>query len=224
VAAADGYDVHLHTGSRRADLERTAQRLHDAHGVTVVPHVVDLRSPTAIQAWAQRLRARPPELIVNNASCFPPPSDAHRWDVVRDALALHVLAPNELATVLPGRGHIVNVLDARLPLHDGARTGYEVAKHALAALTLIHARQLAPAIRVNALAPGLVLPPVNGDRDLWQLAAYRAPLQRPAVMEDLGAALRFLDHAPSVTGQILYIDSGEHLGPPARDEQPTAIT
>lgn len=226
VAAADGYALHLHTGSRRDELARTARRLAGAHGVQVTEHVVDLRSGEAVAAWVRGLRADPPSLIVNNASCFPPPDSAGPGrDRAAEALAVHALAPLELAGALDGaldgRGHIVNVLDARLPLLDGARTGYEIAKHALAALTLLHARRLAPSVRVNALAPGLVLPPASGG-DLAALARDRAPLRRPATLSDLGAALRFLDRAPSVTGQVIYVDAGEHLGPPGQHR--TAIT
>lgn len=116
---------------------------------------------------------------------------------------------------LTSRGHIVNVLDARLPLLDGVRSGYEIAKHTLAALTLLHTRRLAPGVRVNALAPNLVPAPSSGG-DPHALARGRAPLRRPATLADLGAALRFLDRAPSVTGQVIYVDAGERLGRPGQ--------
>ncbi|GAA1883661.1 hypothetical protein [Actinomadura bangladeshensis] len=64
---------------------------------------------------------------------------------------------------------------------------------------------------MNALAPGLFLVPSSGG-DLYALARGRAPLQRRATLADLGAALRFLDRAASVTGQVIYVDAGEHLG------------
>lgn len=226
VVASDGYDLHLHTGHRGADLARTAQRLREAHGASVTTHVVDLRCRDAVRAWVRRLRDDPPLLVINNASHLPAGDTGHGWDSVYDAIAVHALAPNALASTLSDRGHIVNVLDARLQLLDGARIGYELAKHTLAALTLLHARRLAPAIRVNALAPGLVLPPTTGEVDLGALSRHRAALGRPATLKDLGAALLFLDHAVSITGQILYVDSGEHLGPPMAyrpDDDPTAI-
>lgn len=217
VAAADGYALHLHTGHRHAELARTARRLAGAHGVRVTEHVVDLRSHQAVTAWAHDLRTDPPALIVNNASYFPPPDGPGPagWEQAADAIAVHALAPLVLAGTLADQGHIVNVLDARLPLLDGARTCYEIAKHTLASLTLLHARRLAPGVRVNALAPGLVLASRSG-ADLEALAHDRAPLRRPATLADLGAALRFLDHAPSVTGQVIYVDAGEHLGQPGQ--------
>lgn len=217
VAAADGYALHLHTGHRRAELARTARHLADAHGVQITEHVVDLRSRQAVTAWVRDLRTDPPVLIVNNASYLPSldgPSPVG-WDEAAAAIAVHALAPLELAGTLADQGHIVNVLDARLPLLDGARTGYEIAKHTLASLTLLHARRLAPGVRVNALAPGLVLAPSSGG-DLYALARGRAPLRRPATLADLGAALRFLDRAASVTGQVIYVDAGEHLGQPGQ--------
>lgn len=221
VAASDGYDLHLHTGHRRDELEQTAQRLREVHDVSVTTDVVDLRSRNAVQAWAARLRGDPPDLVVNNASHFPAPDTDHDWDAIRDAVAVHALAPNELVGMLGDEGHIINVLDARLPLLDGTRIGYEVGKHALAALTFLYARRLAPRIRVNALAPGLILPPPSGTDALPALARQRAILGRPATLDDLGSAMLFLNHATSVTGQVLYVDSGEHLGPPTTTQRST---
>ena len=214
--AAHGYALHLHT--RTSDLAPLAGSLQREHQVAVTVHHVDLSDPDATGAWVHTMSAcpHPPDLIVNNASPFPPPHPLDDLGVLEEGLGVHLIAPTQLYKALPDRGgHVVHLLDARLPLLDGVRPGYEVSKHALAAHTLIAARHLAPHIRVNALAPGLVLPPPGHDQPyLEHLAATRAPLRSPARLDDLAAALLFLDHTESVTGQILHVDSGEHLGPP----------
>jgi pteridine reductase len=219
VLAAAGYQLHLHTATHTQAVDTLATRLRAEHQIPVDTHCVDFRARRDVDDWITRLRADPPQLIVNNASAFPPrdtPKDWAGWPAMRDLLAVHLLAPHlltGLAADVPG-AHVVNVLDARLRLLDADRIGYEIAKHSMSTYTLLAARRLAPQARVNALAPGLVFPPPGHDaRHLDRLARQRAPLARPACLDDLGRALLFLDTASSITGQVLYIDAGEHLGP-----------
>ncbi|MFC5186469.1 SDR family oxidoreductase [Actinomadura harenae] len=218
--AADGYTLHLHTGHDQARLHAKAQTLRARYGAAVTTHVVDLADQGAVSRWSAVLRDLRVDLLVNNASAFPAtrPLSSINWDDLHHALAVHLLAPLDLVRVVSrGRGgHVVNVLDARLRLLDGQRLDYELAKHTLAQSTLLLAKALAPKVRVNALAPGLVLPPVDaghGPNWLVDQARERAVLQRPARLDDLSMALRFLEHAISVTGQVINVDSGEHLGP-----------
>ncbi|WP_017588765.1 SDR family oxidoreductase [Nocardiopsis ganjiahuensis] len=219
--AAHGYGLHLHTRTR--GLTPLAETLRQQHATPVITHRVDLSDRTATHHWARTLATgpQPPDLIVNNASPFPAPHRIDDLAVLDEGLAVHLIAPTQLYAALPDHGgHVVHLLDARLPLLDSLRPGYELSKHTLAAHTLLAARRLAPRIRVNALAPGLVLPPPGHDQEyLEHLAIIRAPLQTPARLDDMGSALLFLDHAASVTGQIIHIDAGEHLGPPP--ENPT---
>ncbi|TDQ55226.1 SDR family oxidoreductase [Actinorugispora endophytica] len=105
------------------------------------------------------------------------------------------------------------MLDARLALLDGERPGYELSKHALAQQTLLAAKQPAPRVRVNAISPGLVLPPPGAGKDeLTRLAFRRSPQRRTAPLDDITAALLFLENTASVTGQVIHVDAGEHLG------------
>ncbi|WP_109505946.1 SDR family oxidoreductase [Nocardioides speluncae] len=223
--AAAGYRLHLHTGHDANALQDLARRLRRTHHTEVTAHVVDLSAPDRVACWVKRLRDAPnrPHLVVNNASAFPPASRLTTVEETIRILTLHVVAPIALTTTLDHHhgDHVVNVIDARVDLFSGERPAYELAKRLLRDYTLAAARQLAPRIRVNALAPGLVLPALGDDRGdgvdhLASLARDRAPLARPACVDELGAALLFLDRALSVTGQIVYVDSGEHLGHPCR--------
>lgn len=214
--AGQGYGLHLHTRAHQAPTQ--AETLRREHGVPVHTHRLDLADRRATRTWAHELGQSPqaPALIVNNASPFPAPHPLDDLSALDEGLAVHLVAPTLLYGALPRRGgHVVHVLDARLPLYDGARPGYELSKHALSAHLPIAARRLAPRVRVNAIAPGLVLPPPGRDHaHLQNLAHVRAPLRTPARLEDLSAAVLFLEQAATVTGQILYVDSGEHLGAP----------
>lgn len=221
--AAAGYNLHLHTGHDANALQDLARRLRRTHHTEVTTHVVDLSAPDRVACWVQRLRDAPdrPHLVVNNASAFPPASRLTTVEETIRMLTLHLVAPIALTTTLDQHhgDHVVNVIDARVDLFSGERPAYELAKRLLRDYTLAAARQLAPRIRVNALAPGLVLPSLGNDIDhLTSLARDRAPLARAAGVDELGAALLFLDQALSVTGQIVYVDAGEHLGHPSRQE------
>jgi NAD(P)-dependent dehydrogenase (short-subunit alcohol dehydrogenase family) len=212
--ARQGYTVHLH--ARTSPLEAFASELRQEFGSTVFTHHVDLEDQEELRAWAQELRDTrlPPTLLINNASLFPPAHGMADVQHLERGLRVHLLAPIVLVDIFAASGgHVVNMLDARLPLMDGLRPGYELSKQALSTFTLMAAKLLAPRVRVNAIAPGLLLPPVgNESEDLGGLARRRSPLRRSARMEDVVAALSFLEGATSVTGQVINVDSGEHLG------------
>ncbi|WP_017557927.1 SDR family oxidoreductase [Nocardiopsis baichengensis] len=222
--AAHGYHLHLHSNASASDvLERALSR---EHGIRVIAHHYDLTDTSSIDRWAHELAngPYPPRLVVNNASVFPEPHAVNDTAALQESLAVHLLAPAALtAALLPGGGHIVNLLDARLRSWDAIRPGYELAKHALAAHTRLAAKQLAPRVRVNAIAPGLLLPPPGKDQaHLDGLARQRSPMGVPARLEDVASALLFLEKAVSITGEIIHVDGGEHLGPKAGAQRLTA--
>lgn len=104
---------------------------------------------------------------------------------------------------------VVNLLDQRIAYSPGGCIPYLVSKQALAAFTVSAARELAPRIMVNGVAPGAVLAPVGtGARE----PAGTAPLGRHATPEQVAAAVVFLLSSPAITGQILFVDGGQHLG------------
>jgi len=100
---------------------------------------------------------------------------------------------------------ILNLLDQRIA-HPAQTPVYTATKSALAQLTLAAAVEFAPKIRVNAIAPGPVLPPPNAHEKAGALL-----LQSRPTLDDLCNAALYLLTAPAVTGQILYVDSGQHL-------------
>ncbi|MES0838280.1 SDR family oxidoreductase [Nocardiopsis tropica] len=212
--AGHGYGLHLHAYT--SDPAPLATALRAKAGVPVHTYRVNLADTEAVRSWAHHLSTgpNPPRLVVNNASPFPPPHGIDDLVLLEEGLRIHLFAPTVLQAALSEEGgHVVNMLDARLVLLDGIRPGYEVSKHALAAHTLLAARSLAPSVRVNAIAPGLLMPPPGRDEShLCALASQRSPLGRPARLADVVAALLFLEKAVSVTGQVIYVDSGEHLG------------
>ena len=102
---------------------------------------------------------------------------------------------------------VVNLLDQRIARSPAGCLPYLVSKQALAGFTVAAARELAPRVTVNAVAPGAILAPTAGGRE----AAGLAPLGRHPEPAEVAAAVVFLLASPVITGQILYVDSGQHL-------------
>lgn len=156
------------------------------------------------------------DAIVNNAAIFArqPLAGATADDFDRQ-WRLNALAPmlltQRLATHLErrsGAGCVVNLLDQRIARPDAAAVPYLVSKKALEAYTLSAARALAPRLRVNAVAPGAVLPPAT---EAGREAAGEFPLSARPTVSQVAEAVRFLLEAASTTGQILFVDGGQHL-------------
>lgn len=108
-------------------------------------------------------------------------------------------------------GKIVNLLDTRVLGYDPAHLGYILGKKMLLSFTEIMAIEFAPRITVNAVAPGLILPPAGKDEAYLQELARSVPLERHGNPGDISDAILFLLRNEFVTGQVLFIDGGRHL-------------
>ena len=166
----------------------------------------------------------PVQLLVNNASLF----DDDRFGAVDAALfdramAINVRAPLLLIDQLArrhrdGLAQVINITDGRLAAPNADHLSYGLSKAALAGLTEVAARSLAgQGIRVNAIAPAMILP--SGEMDEAAFAVRRAfnPLGHPLGVEDVVAAMRSLVAATAITGQTLYVDGGQRFWSLPRD-------
>lgn len=203
------------------------------HGYTVVPHYrshpprglpgalqADLAAPdgpAALAAAFKRAHHRL-DLLVNSAAAFDAlpleETDAAAFDSQMD---LNARAPLLLARALApllrrARGAIVNIADVGgglVPWRGFA--AYAASKAALVRLTECLALELAPEIRVNAVAPGTVLWPEEYPEKLRRTLTARIPLGRAGTPGDVASAVRFLADAPFVTGAVVPVDGGRHL-------------
>lgn len=161
----------------------------------------------------------PLTVLVNNASIYRPDSatdlDESLWD---DHFSLHVEAPlflaRDFAVQLPAGalGNIVNIIDERVLQLTPAYLSYTLSKSALWTATRLLAQSLAPRIRVNAIGPGPTLVEAGQSGSGFDKATKRLPLGHGAVPGDLADALMFILSARSMTGQMLALDGGSHLG------------
>ena len=134
------------------------------------------------------------------------------WDTTLDLnLRAPFLLARECAKRMTQGGLIVNITDVGAQKTWSRYPSYTVSKAALESLTRILARALAPTIRVNAIAPGLVLQSDIVSDEEWQRLVHRVPLKRAAQPEEVAFALEFLLKNEYITGQSIVVDGGYSL-------------
>jgi pteridine reductase len=217
LALADaGAHVFVHFG-RSADAAALVAEQVRERGVQAWTGQADLADPEA----AKRLiadaikQAGAVDILINNASIFPA---GRVLDVapehIHGNVNVHAVAPLMMmqAMALQGiEGRIVNLLDSRMNDYDRQHAAYQLSKRMLFTLTRMMALELAPRIAVNAVAPGLILPPPGEDDDYLQKLAHTNPLQRHGNAQDIADAVLFLLQSRFITGQVIYVDGGRHI-------------
>ncbi len=155
------------------------------------------------------------DILVNNASIFEPDTV---WNATEESvwknLRIHALAPLLLARELAGQGrpaHVINLLDTRVTVYDREHASYHISKRVLLTLTRMLALELAPNVAVNAIAPGLILPPAGEEEGYLAKLAHTNPLKRYGGPADVVDAVLFLLGSRFITGQIIYVDGGYHM-------------
>jgi NAD(P)-dependent dehydrogenase (short-subunit alcohol dehydrogenase family) len=220
IACAEaGFDVAIHVRTVDDDAESAAADVR-ARGRRAIILPCDLRQEGATVPLVGVAEAElgPVTLLVNSASVFEEDvfSTMNRasWDAHMET---NLRAPLVLAQVfarrLPARieGQIVNILDQRVWRTTPDFFSYSLSKAALWEATRIMAQALAPRIRVNAIGPGPVLASTHQSAADFAAEATGTPLGRAATPAEVAQALRYLIDAPSVTGQMIAVDAGQHL-------------
>jgi NAD(P)-dependent dehydrogenase (short-subunit alcohol dehydrogenase family) len=169
------------------------------------------------ESACERLIARAGKLdiLVNNAAVFHKDSlkTITAWKLT-DEFWLNLFAPILLTRAFAARvkkGAVVNLLDRRIASLDTSCVPYVLSKKSLAEFTKIAALELAPGIRVNAVAPGAVLPPPGKGKAYLKDHAGPIPMGRLVKAEEVADAVVFLLKSDSVTGQIVFVDGGQNL-------------
>lgn len=216
-----GANIVLHYRTSANDATALAASLDQVRRGSVVTVQCDLlattRLPSLVKSATQAFGQL--DVLINNASTFYPTTmgdiTEQAWD---DLLGSNLKAPLFLTqAAAPSlrltRGQVLNIVDIhglrplrRYPVYCAAKAG-------LVMLTKALAKELAPLIRVNAVAPGPVMWPSDVDDELKRHIVDKTLLKRPGSPEDIArAALFFISQAPYVTGQILAIDGGRSVG------------
>lgn len=227
--ARAGFDVALTWRTRRAEADATAADAVAAaqaaghRDVRADPVHLDLSSDEAVAAFAGRFAGRTVDALVLNASSYArtpfgtitPSVAAEEWRVNAQSPLLLVqgLRPSLESSVLPGGASVVAFTDIHAAGHPRrAYAPYLMSKAALAAMVECLAVELAPRVRVNAIAPGVVAWPDEAPVDERARYEARIPLARPGTPEDAARLVRAITlDMPYVTGTTIRLDGGRAL-------------
>lgn len=217
--AAHGFAVAIHADSSFDEARALAETLKKT-GTNAVAIRADLTDTGATSTLIERATAAlgPIDLLVNNASLFKKDSlDAFDEGVWDQHFALHVKAPSllarDFAAQLPAKasGLIINVIDQRVWAPNPRFYSYMLSKSALWTATRTMAQALAPRIRVNGIGPGPTLPNERQDPKDFEAQVDALILKRGPTLDEFGRTIRFLFDTPSITGQMIALDGGQHL-------------
>jgi len=217
--AEAGFDVLVNHHASPGDAQDVVDRI-EALGQRAVAVQGDVSTSDGVERVAAVLRERfgRLDLLVNNASLFQPRRllevEEEEWDRV---MAVNLKGPflmlKATADLLDqAEGTVVNLVDlsATQPWTEYAH--HAVSKAGLLHLTRVMARAMAPRVRVNAIAPGSVLPPDDADEAYRQRSRRAAALGTLGTPEDVVRTVLFLHRSPFITGEVVVVDGGRSLG------------
>jgi NAD(P)-dependent dehydrogenase (short-subunit alcohol dehydrogenase family) len=218
--AEDGFAVAVHYHRSRAAADGVVAAIR-AGGGRAVALAADLGDENAVTALLPRAEAAlgPIGVLVNNASVFfedtVETATRESWEA---HLSINLRAPfvliQQFAARLPRQasGVVVNLLDERVWSPTPFFVSYTLSKAGLWTLTQTMALALAPRIRVNGIGPGPTLPSPRQSPAEFMRQCALMPLRRGTSPAEIAAALRFILQAPAMTGQMIALDGGQHLG------------
>jgi NAD(P)-dependent dehydrogenase (short-subunit alcohol dehydrogenase family) len=219
-AARAGFDVAVHYRTASDEAQAVADEIAalGRRAVILDAELTDEDQTAALLPRAARALG-PVTLLINSASTFEDDrlvtATRDSWDAHLDAnLRAPVVLAQAFAAALPAdtQGQIVNIVDQRVLRPNPQFFSYSLSKAGLWWATQTLAQDLAPRIRVNAIGPGPTLASVHQAPGEFEREAAGTPLERTVSPDDIAAALRYLIDAASVTGQMIAVDAGQHLG------------
>jgi pteridine reductase len=219
-----GYAILLHFNSSEDEAQKTAEEIR-TYGVPVQLVQADLTNPEEIQntfsVLDEWITARPNEiskfsLLVNSAATM---VEGRVYEVTLEdwnsTINLNLRAPffcaQESAKRMAHGGSIINISDIAANKTWSGHAAYITSKAGLEAMTRVLAKTYAPRIRVNGIAPGLVLPNAWISVEEWERLTARLPLKRVADLEEITATLGFLLDNEYIIGEIISVDGGYSL-------------
>ncbi|MGH8765904.1 MAG: pteridine reductase [Burkholderiales bacterium] len=218
---AGGANVVLHYRGAEAEAAALEAELNKLRAGSAIKVKADLLAPIAPKALvgAALDRYQRLDVLVNNASSFYPTPvgaiEAGHWEeLIGSNLRAPLFLSQEAAPELAKRtGSIINIADIHAERPLKGYVVYSIAKAGLAAMTRSLALELGPAVRVNAVAPGAIAWPDDGQFPPPERGRIvsTTPLARLGKPEEIAQAVHFLATAPFVTGQVLAVDGGRSV-------------
>ena len=221
--AAGGYDIALHYNASQGPAAETSAELR-ALGIRCESFACDFSAADADFAGliaAVRQTFGRLDYLINSASVYDQAPISESDGALFDRqMAVNLRAPFLLTRAFAEqveRGAILNIVDNKIAFHQYQYAAYLLSKKSLAELTRMAAAELAPRIRVNALAPGVVLPAGVRTPEYIRWREEQIPLQRKGEVAEIQHAVLALLENEFITGQVLFVDGGEGLGDTGRN-------
>lgn len=211
-----GYDIALHYNTSADEASVTARQI-EARGRKAQMFQRDFSHFDEVLTLMPDISERmgTPNLLVNNASVYEENTLIETKPEDFDLnFNLHVKAPffltRDFAKYCVGDGLVINMVDTSVVRNATKHFSYLLSKKALYDLTKMAARELAPRVRVNAIAPGIVLPSTGEERSHEKFSKGN-PLHRAATAADILIAMEYLISGSQVTGECLFVDGGKSV-------------
>jgi NAD(P)-dependent dehydrogenase (short-subunit alcohol dehydrogenase family) len=223
-AAGHSVVIHANANANEAEALCEALRASNPHTWTISADLADHAVACALVGQASQLIGAPLSGLINSASAFdydtPGALDVAIFD---RAMAINLRAPALLSEAFAAQADavhdncIINLLDQKLWNMNPDFYSYTMSKAGLLAATDMMARAFAPVVRVNAIAPGLLLPSYDQTPEEFAALASANILRRPIGLEEVALAAEYLLSATSLTGQVIHVDNGQRLIKSQRD-------
>ncbi len=226
--AEAGANVVIHYNSSATDAEKLAAKVREKgiSAFTVQGNL--LKEDETRRAFKEAVdTAGPVHILINSASIFPESSiDSFSWKELEENVRVNSWAPLLLSRLFAEQaifssssapedpsqcGNIINFLDSRIVDNDYRHAAYHLSKRMFFDITRMLSLDLAPIIKVNAIAPGLILPPEGEQVEYLEKLSSTNPLNRYGNLTDISSSLLFLIQNSFITGQTLFVDGGRRM-------------
>ena len=214
--ASRGFKIALHCNRSHAEAQKVAREIRRRKGICKI-FSADLADTGEVQNLIPRVLQEFPRLdvLINNASIFERSNlKTGSVELLDRHWAINLRAPYVLIAEFfrrCKRGQVINLLDTHVVQNRVSHVAYLLSKKSLSDLTKLAAVELAPQIRVNGIAPELILPPIGKNNNYMERLAKSIPLGIKGDPDKITQAVDFLIENIYITGQIIFVDGGEHL-------------
>ncbi|WP_340102561.1 SDR family NAD(P)-dependent oxidoreductase [Rhodohalobacter sp. 8-1] len=209
------YNIFLHYNTSKEKAEDTATLIEKMGQTCILKQANFKKEEQVTQYIADCCHEGDLEILINNASNFIESNfETVGSTLLDDLYTVNFKAPYILTKQFASqcrKGLIINMLDTKIKQYKTKHLDYLLTKKSLEDFTYLSATHLAPDIRVNGIAPGLILPPEDKSDDYLEEMAKGIPLQKRGDLEHLVQALKLLVENPFITGEVITVDGGEHL-------------
>ncbi len=220
LLASQGFDIAISYNKSKSEAQKLAREITQKYQVNYAIFAADLCDQNQAKNLINAVQRSFPHLnlVINNASIFNKSKflDGSDHEMITN-LNVHFISPliiaKEFAKKAPSNSQIINIIDKNIVRYDTQYFYYLLSKKALGELTKMLSLQLAPHIRVNGIAPGFILDPIDQklDKSEMEKIVKKIPLQRKGNPKNICQSVDFLVNNDFINGQIIFVDGGASL-------------